>query len=456
MTTQLDQQPPEYDLDDSDMPEVPYSREAEEAAIGAVLINPDCLWRINRIINPDDFYIHRLRWIWSAYMALDQAKRKIDLLTVTEELKRTDKLDEIGGPAYLTSLINQVPSSLNGETYARIISERATRRKILTAANEMARKAYDKNIDVEEYTNKLPLLMQGLSPKQGGDFESLQEIFGRVITDIELRSQNPDRNILNLGSPKLDKYLGGLEPGQVIYVSGAPKVGKSRVAFSWALNMSRTTPGAAVSLEMKKIPVGRRLLSSLSSVRVSDMRKGDLSSEEWDALYKMLQKQDRYMWITDKQYNTSQLYSELAIQRQEHNIGWVVVDYARLLTDTGKDTTEKSAIISTAFVRMCHDLDLVGIMLHSVNKGGMNGEHGIQYTSGSGSLIHDADFVFTITELSTGNDCEVPYATQEQKDSLRVLWIEAAREMEGKLSKVVLAPKAGTPYLGEYSGIGGI
>ncbi|MCE7861290.1 MAG: replicative DNA helicase, partial [Chloroflexi bacterium CFX2] len=104
-------------------PGIPHSREAEEAVVGAVLINPEVYYDIAQFLSPDDFYIHRNRWIWEAFIRLHEARTPIDLLTLSEDLERTGQLNEIGGSAYLTSLINQVPTSLNAESYGRIVEE---------------------------------------------------------------------------------------------------------------------------------------------------------------------------------------------------------------------------------------------------------------------------------------------------------------------------------------------
>jgi replicative DNA helicase len=109
-------------------------KRAEEAVVGAVLINPEVYYDLAQFLQPDDFYIHRHRWIWEAFNHLHEQRTPIDLLTVTEALDRANQLGEIGGPAYLTALLNQVPTSLHAEAYGRIVEETAIRRRMLTHA----------------------------------------------------------------------------------------------------------------------------------------------------------------------------------------------------------------------------------------------------------------------------------------------------------------------------------
>ena len=111
---------------------VPHSREAEEAVVGAVLINPEVYYDVAQFLQADDFYIHRHRWIWEAFASLHEQRIPVDLLTLGEELDRKGQLAEIGGPAYLTTLVNQVPTSLNAESYGHIVESHSIRRKMIT------------------------------------------------------------------------------------------------------------------------------------------------------------------------------------------------------------------------------------------------------------------------------------------------------------------------------------
>jgi len=108
-------------------PGIPHSREAEEAVMGAVLINPEAFYDVTAFLEADDFYIHRHRWIWEAFTGLHEQRIPIDLLTVAEELDRKGRLTDVGGPAYLTALVNQVPTSLNAESYGRIVESHSRR-----------------------------------------------------------------------------------------------------------------------------------------------------------------------------------------------------------------------------------------------------------------------------------------------------------------------------------------
>jgi hypothetical protein len=129
---------------------VPHNREAEEAVLGAVLVSPETYFDLVHTLSPDDFFLHRNRWVWEAFTSLQEQRLPIDVLTVSEELERQDRLQEVGGPAYLATLIHNVPSTLNAGAYALLVQESATRRRLLEAANAIARLAHANDTPIED------------------------------------------------------------------------------------------------------------------------------------------------------------------------------------------------------------------------------------------------------------------------------------------------------------------
>ena len=128
---------------------VPQSREAEEAVLGSIMINPEAYYDVAEFLQGTDFYLHRNRWIWEAFVRLHESRTPIDILTVTEALDQQGQLPEVGGAAYLTALVNNVPSSLHATAYGRIIEQTAVRRNMLEAANKIAKLAYDEETGLE-------------------------------------------------------------------------------------------------------------------------------------------------------------------------------------------------------------------------------------------------------------------------------------------------------------------
>ena len=157
---------PNYEIPAPAPQVVPHSREAEEAVLGAVLINPEAYYDVAQFLQADDFYIHRHRWIWEAFTRLHEQRIPIDFLTVSEELEQLGQLAEIGGPAYLTSLINNVPTSLHAEAYGHIVEETSIRRRMLTAANEIAKLAYQERCSVDTVMDEAEKAVFGVSERR--------------------------------------------------------------------------------------------------------------------------------------------------------------------------------------------------------------------------------------------------------------------------------------------------
>src|SRR5512145_1185108 len=147
-------------------PGVPHNRESEEAVVGAVLINPEAYYDIAQFLQADDFYIHRHRWIWEAFTHLHERRIPIDFLTVSEELSKTNQLAEVGGPAYLTALINNVPTSLHAEAYGRMVEATAIRRRMLAAANDIAKLAYQEETSVDSAMDEAEKAIFGVSERR--------------------------------------------------------------------------------------------------------------------------------------------------------------------------------------------------------------------------------------------------------------------------------------------------
>ena len=167
--------PPE--IEQSSSPQiVPHSREAEEAVIGSILINPEAYFDVAQFLVGDDFYIHRHKWVWEAFTRLQEQRTPIDFLTVSEELDQAGQLAELGGPAYLTVLLNNVPTSLHAEAYGHIVEETAIRRRMIQAANKIAKVAYQEDLNIETARDSCAAAKTGTFNSRASTFK-LREIY---------------------------------------------------------------------------------------------------------------------------------------------------------------------------------------------------------------------------------------------------------------------------------------
>jgi len=432
---------------------IPHSREAEEAALGCVMIDHNALYDLAPFLRSHHFYIERHKWIWDAFLALDGRRSSIDLVMVADELERHGKLAEAGGPAYLTKLVSNVPSSLNAESYGRIVTGTAARRAMIQAANKIATLAYDESKPIELCVSDAMAETSGLEIlNNSANFVQLGDLLSRVIDDIEVRAKDP-KEVWGLatGLPKFDKKTGGLQLGELTYLVGGPGIGKTWLELSWAIELGKQEPGAVISLEMHRNAIGRRVLSGVTGVSTRAMKSGFMADGDWPVLVRALGEHEKTpIWIDDSSYDTSRLRATLAWLKREHGIRWFILDYALLMMDSGKDETEQTKIISANMKRIVHDMNICGVVLHSVTKVGMEGEEPKQSDQrGSGQAIHDADVQLFLTKLYE-KDTNVSGLTPEQKAKMATLWCSKGRELEESKFKLHLIRRGNSPFWAEY------
>src|SRR5215211_5958575 len=214
MTDAYSSLPPENTTAPATSTAVPHSREAEEAVVGAVFINPEVYYDIAQFLDADDFYIHRNKWIWESFTSLHEQRIPIDLLTVSDELDRRNQLSEIGGPAYLTSLVNQVPSSLNAESYGRIVESYSIRRKMIHAANQIASIAYNERTSVDDVMDEAEKAVFNVSERRlRHDLVSIKKVASDFYDRIDDLAKRPEDIVgVPTGFIDLDRMLTGLQP----------------------------------------------------------------------------------------------------------------------------------------------------------------------------------------------------------------------------------------------------
>ena len=378
-------------------PQVPHNRDAEEAVLGAVLINPEMMSHIE--LAPNDFYIHRNRQIFTAFLELDKGKKPIDLVSVTNQLGK-NALDDIGGAAYLTSLINQVPVSYNAAHYADIVREKSIRRSDLEIASAIARGAYNGGVD---RAKAIMDLTRNESVKVGAS--PLSDDISNFYDMVNERIKNPrDLWGISTGFPDVDKVLGGLQKQQTTMLVGAPAVGKTTLLLQILLNVARNNVGVALyELEMDKNPrLIARLMQMITGVPVRSMLTGNMKDEDMPKFTHGIEVLERLpIYISDNPVmSTTQLRADLARLKSQHDIHVLGLDYMNLLSDKDADSSnENTANKARRFRTICREFDVSGITVQSVTKEGMRAivPH-LADMSGSASVAFDADNVFFLVE----------------------------------------------------------
>ncbi len=323
---------------------LPFSREAEEAVLGAVLVNPEVYYDVAHFLAPEDFYIHRNRWIWEAFSGLHDARRPVDLLTVSEELERQGRLGEVGGPAYLTALINSVPTSLHAEAYGRLVEEGATRRRLLEAANQVARLAYQSDTLLEEVVNEAEKAVFAVSERRlTHELQPIKQVLSEYYDRVDYLARHRDETVgVPTGFIDLDRLLAGMQPSDLLIIAGRPGQGKSGFCISAAKNASQIHKKhvALFSLEMSNEQLVQRLVAQETAIDSQRLRMGDIQDEEWPLFTQAVSTlSNTYIYLDDTPAITPlQLRTKCRRLHMEVGLDLVVVDYVQLMTgDTRMD-----------------------------------------------------------------------------------------------------------------------
>ncbi|OGN89787.1 MAG: replicative DNA helicase, partial [Chloroflexi bacterium RBG_13_48_10] len=264
---------------------VPHSREAEEAVLGAVLINPEAYYEVSQFLRPEDFYILRHRWLWEAFIRLQERRAPIDFLTVVEDLDQAGQLNEVGGPAYITTLINNVPSSLHAEAYGRIIEQTAIRRKMLEAANQIAKLAYQEEDRLESVMDEAEKAIFGVSERRmTRDIQPIRTVLSDYYSRIDQLSRRDEETLgVPTGFIDLDRILGGLQSSDFLIIAGRPGTGKTSFMLSVAKNAALIHKKhiAIFSMEMSNDQLAQRLIAQETGIDSHHLRTGKLTDDEW-------------------------------------------------------------------------------------------------------------------------------------------------------------------------------
>jgi replicative DNA helicase len=386
---------------------VPHSQEAEEAVIGAVMINPEAYYDVAQFLQADDFYIHRHQWIWEAFTRLHERRIPIDLLTVSEELDQMGHLAEVGGPAYLTALINAVPTSLHAEAYGRRVEETAIRRRMLTAANDIAKLAYQENAPVDSVMDEAEKAIFGVSEKRlTRDLQSIQQVLSDYYDRID---QLANRDEETLGVPTgfidLDRLLGGLQPSDLLIVAGRPGMGKTAFMLSAAKNAAQTHKKhvAIFSLEMANEQLVQRLIAQETGIDSQRLRTGKLQEDEWPIFTHAIEVlSDTHVFLDDTPGLTPlQLRTKCRRLHMEFQLDLIVVDYLQLMSGGIRtdNRVQEVSHISRNLKILARELNvpvLAAAQLSRAVEQRADKEPQLSDLRESGSLEQDADIVMFI------------------------------------------------------------
>ena len=357
-------EPDEYEALPKDIP-------SEEGVIGAVLIDDTYFLKLNSIINADDFFLHKHRFIWEAFARLQENGDPIDFLTINGELDRYNQLSEVGGPAYLTSLMNQCPTTTNSETYARAVKKYAAKRRLLSVANGIATMCYDEKQNPEDIKSSIE--------NELSKIETTSKIDNRIYSAREIASNSLDSTInASLGDRvfkfdiiDLDNVL-YISRGDLVIIGGRPGTGKT-ILLATAIMNNPEKRGLIFELETGHEQLGQRILSQTSKVPAHRIVRGKLDAEEWAAFQKSAEEfGERDLFICDMpSIKIGQMKAVARKLHLEKPLDYIMVDYLQLATGDGKSDTRAIEVGSVAMglKHIAKDLNIPVLAAAQINRG---------------------------------------------------------------------------------------
>ena len=316
------------------MTDAPYSQESEEAVIGAVLTAPLAYLNIAAFLSPEDFFFIRNEYIWSAIGRLEQRGDPVDTVTVSNELQAMNLLVEVGGPAYLTQLIRNTPTSAHAEIYGMMVKRMAKRRELLQACKTIEVLALDETIDWKEIATlaegKLLSVTVAEHGQENTDIKTIvHEYMDSVEKAVELRNQGIVPG-LPTGYPSVDEINGGAYKGELTIIAGPTGAGKSTYNLNVARNRAKAGAHVVIAtLEVNAAAVTRKFVSMETKIPVHNLKNAELTPQEWSKFVEASQKISRWnLHIIDQYPAMSPLDLRRELRRIMHNevVDYVLVD----------------------------------------------------------------------------------------------------------------------------------
>lgn len=355
------------------IPLPPHSVESEESVLGSIIIDPSCLPRVKQHVSASDFFIVKNLWVFEALERLKAAGRPIDFHTVTVELANNSKLDEVGGPAYISHLVNSVPTSSHAEGYAQIVKSHSVSRGLLQAASKIAVIAYDNELSDDKKMSSAMSELKTLDTAGRDDLESIGDVSAECITILENWSEHPlgvdEVRGISTGYPSLDQLSGGFMPEEQTVIAARTGIGKSAIAFKIAYNVALTGRRVVIfSLEMASRMIVFRLISKEIETQYADMLRGNLTSEGWSRAYQAMARLENIPLYISRTSYISGIESKIAMLG---DVDLFVVDHLRLVRDRRKDENEVSRLgrVSMELRQIARDYKTHCLLLTQLNRG---------------------------------------------------------------------------------------
>ena len=384
----------------------PQNLEAEEAILGAVLTNPICLNKIADLITPESFYKPANRMIYEAVLDLFGKNQAIDIVTVSERLSETDKLEQVGGRAYVNDLALNVVTTANIEYYAKIVQEKAIKRNLINAGSEIVEMAYENNSMETTLDNAEKLIFNIAQQKATTDLVPIEELVLKSYEQIEFRYNHRDELIgVPTGFYDIDMMTSGLQKSDLIILAARPSMGKTAFALNIAQNVAlRANKAVAIfSLEMPKEQLVQRMLCSEAEVDTQRLKTGLMQAKDWEKLTTTMNVFAEAPIYIDDCAGATVMDIRAKCRRlmmETKELGLIVIDYLQLMSGSEKeDRFQQISSISRGLKTLARELGVPVIALSQLSRAVEQRNDKKPMLSDlreSGAIEQDADIVMFI------------------------------------------------------------
>lgn len=384
----------------------PQNLDAEISILGAILIDDNVLTRVSDRIKSDDFYDRRNELIFASIVRLYERHQPVDLLTISDELKKKSELEDAGGIQYLTELTTQVPTAAHAESYADIIAQNAVRRHLISASSNIAELAFDESRETGELIGNAEAELFGVSDASlRQDLTSLEEILETSFTRMEELSRDKSKiRGVPTGYVDFDNMTAGLQRSDLIILAARPAMGKSTFAMNLAHNVAVNERQAVLvfSLEMSKEQLVDRMLADEAGVDSWNIRTGNLNDQDFEKISQAMGVlAEAPIFIDDTPgVSVSDLRTKARRAMHEHKLGLIVIDYLQLMSGNSKsygdNRVQEISEISRGLKLIARELDVPVIALSQLSRSveSRNPPHPqLSDLRESGSIEQDADIV---------------------------------------------------------------
>lgn len=431
---------------------MPQNLEAEQATLGSMLIDRDAVARVSELLLPEDFYREAHRLLYHVALHLFDKSQEIDLVTVTEELRRREQLDSVGGPAYLTTLVDAVPAASNVARYAEIVQEKSLLRNLIFASDQIAGWAYEAAEPVMEIVDKAEQQIFGVAQRnRTQDFTPIKPLLAEAFERIDKQYKERGEAVgIPTDFADLDELTSGLNKSELVIIAGRPSMGKTAFVLNIARNVAvKAREGVGLfSLEMSKEALVQRLICSEAQINAMDLRRGYLQEDDWlkigaaiETLY------DAPLFIDDTPaITTFEIRAKARRLKAEHDVGLIVVDYLQLVRATGRAENRQVEVsmIAQSLKSLARELNIPVIACSQLSRALESREDKRPMLSDlreSGAIEQDADvvmFIYRESRYRKGDDDDSLDSGAPRADEPDPTEIIVAKQRNGPTGKAKL------------------